>query len=249
MRAAMALLTLVCLIPCTPTSARGRAPVADQKTVSVISSTVTEVVRLRYADAPTTAQRLRAHQVVKPNGVSAGAGLPAGIEGIVADALTNSLIITGDPDAIAAVKKRIEGLDVQARSVLIRMKVLRFDFDAAGNWGVELVSSPAITTLDNVAASIGIQGDGNSFTAELTPHLNADGTVSVEGGLRANGQRSTFRRQVAARTKAILTGVADSPSAAIRKAAAAGRIPTPKGEPFTVLYLQLVSVEETTGRR
>ena len=68
MRSTMALLTLACLVPGLPTYAQQEGPVVDQKIVRVISTTVTEVVRLRYADAPTTARRLHVQKAAKPNG-------------------------------------------------------------------------------------------------------------------------------------------------------------------------------------
>ncbi len=260
MRSLIALLTLLAVSPDQPalpqTDPPAKKPIVEQNSyryrvlgVVVRGVTVTEVIQLRYMDTASVAERLRLQLSRKENTAASGSAVQRAIESIIEDQRTNSLIIKGTPEAVATIRKAISGLDVPVRSVTVQFNVLRFDFDAEGDWDVQVVSRPTIKTLQDSPATISQRGDGNAFSAEITPHINADGTIEIDGSLRAAGQRSTFRRTMTARTKAILTGVTDSASATVRKSAAAGRIPSGNGEPFTVFFLQLVSVQEDPPAR
>jgi len=67
-----------------------------------------------------------------------------------------------------------------------------------------------------VPATISVKGDGNAFAAEITPHLNPDGTIGLDGSLRAAGMRSRFSARYSAH-QGDPTGVTDSTSAAVAR--------------------------------
>ena len=230
----------------------GRRPLAPSHAIAPADDgVVTEVIPLRFAAAADAAQRLRVPKSprppVTPRGVQAELRRPAGISEVIADPRTNSLLIVGTQQAVTALKAKIQRLDVQARQIKIQMKVLRFDFDADGSWDMRVVGAPTIMTLDNIAASLSAQGDADAYSVDVTPHLNPNGTISLTGGLTAGREHTAFRRDLPARTRRILAGVSDAHSVDVRKTAATGRIPPATGEPFTVYYLQIVSVEEVKG--
>ncbi len=213
---------------------------------------VIEVIRLRFAGTSDVASHLGVPKPAKqpdaPAPPQANTTWPVGIQRIFCDDRTNSLVITGTPDAIALLKPKIHALDVPIRSVRIQMNVLRFDFDKDGSWNMRIVSAPTIWTIDNITASFSMQGNADASSVDITPHLNPSGSISLEGEIRAMREHAAFRRELPAKTSMILGGVTDAQSAAIRKAVASGYMPTAMGEPFTIFYLQLVSVQEDKRR-
>jgi len=251
MRSLIAIVAFFSIASCLPVAAQVEKPDPAPRSytykvtgITLKGVTVTEVVQLRYMDTASIAQRLRAQTAHKGSATASVLALPTGINSLVEDPRTNSLIITGAPEAIAEIKKSIEALDVRPRILWLEFSVLRFDFDADGNWDVRTVSRPKISTIDNIPATLSTTGGTDAFTVEITPHLNPDGTIGLTGGLRAAEQLSTFQRKLAPKTRAILTGVTNSGSASIRKTVAAGHIPSERGEPYTVFYLQLISAAE-----
>jgi hypothetical protein len=242
MRPAIAFFALAIACPAMPVLAQKETPTINGGSIQVTKVIVTHVFPLKYAASDAVAAKLSGKST-KTDGQTVVSALPAGIDKIVSDARTNSLIVAGDADAVLKLKKIISAVDVEPSGIRIQMKVLRFDFDVDGAWDVKTVGSPTVVTLDNSPATISVQGDEDVYTVDITPHKNADGSISVKGELRAASDRASFKRDSVDKASGIVTGVSNSHSEAVRKAASFGRIPGVKGEAYTVYYLQFISVK------
>jgi hypothetical protein len=221
-----------------------RQPQSQEPARIAAGDRITTVFALRRAGSADVAARLRLQ--ASRNGGGSASGKGAGIDSIVDDPRTNSVIVTGTAKAIAELRARVESLDVIPRFFMVKLNILRFDFTGEGDWDVRVVSAPMIKTVEDTQAKIQVQGDANAFAAEITPHLNADGSIGIDGSLSAAGMRSTYKRSVQPGSRAILAGATDSGVASIRKTVAVGRIPAAKGEPFSVFFLQVISIQEST---
>jgi type IV pilus assembly protein PilQ len=85
-------------------------------------ATITEVLRLNYADAPSLEPTLSA--------VLTDAG------SIVVDERTNSLVLSDIPENMSTLQSLVRDLDVQTGQVLIEAKVVEFTNDASSELGV-----------------------------------------------------------------------------------------------------------------
>ncbi len=243
----IAMAALLWLSPSLAAQPQKEAPTTFKvSSVRLVGVEVSQNVRLQHADAASIAAILQmprsSNRFDQASGAPAKSSLPVGIRSIIAEVSSNSLWITGTPEAVAAVRKRIDALDVKQRTINMHFKVLRFDFDEAGSWDMRIVSEPTLSTLDEWPATISIQGDDDATTIDVTPHLLPNGSIVLDGALRTGKDHSAFRREMTARKSAILVGVTSSTSAAIRKAAAIGHVPAATGDPFTIFYLQVASV-------
>lgn len=148
---------------------------------------------LQYSDAAEIAAFFR--------GGEAGGRLPDGITGITEDPRTNSLIIQGTPEALAVIKQRIrlldrgaegKGADRADNGIRIELRLRRFLLNSNGTWKVEILSQPALLTRSDTEAKIEVKDADAGFTLSVTPHLNPDGTITLQGSL--NMQAKTNRR-------------------------------------------------------
>jgi beta-lactamase regulating signal transducer with metallopeptidase domain len=224
------------------------------------SQHTTEALHLRYRLSSQILEQLKIEQK--------DPGAIPGIKALTEDARTNSLIIQGTPEAIKALKARVEQLDTRAEQpgiaetgVVLGMRLLRFKFEEDGSWDVETVSQPTLITPDRQEAQIEVQDAGAGFRIAMTPRINPDGTVTVQGELKVSARDNTglkaypgkFRLQVES-TRAggkltlspriTLTGVTDARSKDIQKMVEKGRLPLPANAGANVLYyLQLTRME------
>jgi len=203
---------------------------------------VTEVVPLKHQNADTVAERVRLQLGRKGSDNPAVSALPPTIKSIVEDARTNSLIITGVAEASRWPRSH-RGAGRACTRLYVAAQRAPLDVDADGDWDVRVVGRPTITSVDDVPATISVKGDGNAFAAEITPHLNPDGTIGLDGSLRRQGCAHTFSARYSRAPRR------SSPESPIRRPPPSARpLRRPDtlrdGEPFSVFFLQVISARE-----
>jgi len=186
---------------------------------------ITSVVPLRYADSRGIVRQLQEGGNGKP-------GLPADLS-LIADARTNSVILTGSIEAIVEVTKRIKLLDVSPIQIRLEMRVIRLIHEKNGALKIETVGGPTATTLDRVPAMMsalskndGIPNDG--YIIEINPQVQGDGTILLIGKLSVamagTMKSSSITRVVADGSTLLLMGVTNSTNKETQRAVQHGEL-------------------------
>lgn len=161
-----------------------------------------KVIRLRYADAESTA-RLLTTQFLSGDtdgrpGRSAGA-MSSGTDAIIvnADVYSNSIVVSASPERIAAVEQVIGELDIPRRQILVEALIVEMSSDLTHELGMEWRLTDAIrddgyTTIGGTSLSTSGASAMQSTAANplaLPPGLAigiVDGTISWGGTTIAN---------------------------------------------------------------
>jgi general secretion pathway protein D len=151
----------------------------------------TKVTYLRYAKAEDLAKVLtgfsKTQKTSKPTRKGAAGTQKANID-IQADASTNSLIITADPDVHRNIAKVIRRLDVRRAQVLVEAIIAEVSSGLSKNLGLQLVTGGTVGGSKGLAA--GVIGASNFSTAGpsiLSGIANPAGLLSSNGGVLGIG--------------------------------------------------------------
>ncbi len=161
-----------------------------------------KVIRLRYADAESTARLLTTQFL--PGDTEGRAGRSAGAMGSGADAIivnadvySNSIVVSASPERIAAVEQVIGELDIPRRQILVEALIVEMSSDLTHELGMEWRLTDAIrddgyTTIGGTSLSTsGTSAMQSTATNPLAlpPGLAigiVDGTISWGGTTIAN---------------------------------------------------------------
>ncbi|MGB3975315.1 MAG: type II secretion system secretin GspD [bacterium] len=161
-----------------------------------------KVIRLRYADAESTARLLTTQFL--PGDTDGRAGRSAGAMGggtdaiiVNADVYSNSIVVSASPERIAAVEQVIGELDIPRRQILVEALIVEMSSDLTHELGMEWRLTDAIrddgyTTIGGTSLSTSGTSAMQSTAANplaLPPGLAigiVDGTISWGGTTIAN---------------------------------------------------------------
>ena len=96
---------------------------------------------------------------------------PAGLDNLLSVDQDHSIIAQGTPEAQARVKALLALLDVESKSVQLAMRLVQ---------GGKPESRPTIVTFSNFKGKFSVEGQADSQSVTVIPHLNRDGkTVAI----------------------------------------------------------------------
>ncbi len=207
----------------------------------------TERIALRFVSPSEVVAALKA---------SAAGALPPGAVELTPDDRDNTLSVRGSDAAIAKVKELVALLDVPARTVRVKLRVVRAWFVDDGKMQEDTLGTPVITTINNRTAAVSVSGRGG-YTVALTPRVNGDDSITLTTTLRLSVPvgGTTFRNLTATRTRRVeagkaerVVGVTDSRDAAIQETVRLGALPE-KWAPasFYAYYVEATASEITAG--
>lgn len=184
-----------------------------------------ETLQLRHTSTEVLTNRLKAHPE---------------FNGVILVPSSMTVNIRGSEEQIAAAKSAIALLDVPSTQYSVKIQVVRCTVASDGKVTERTVMAPLISTLDGVAAKIGI----NTQSIALTPTSNPDGTVTLAVEFRQADEAGDIgrwaeneRRMTIGKTERFL-GLTDSPDKTLRKAVREGKVVKDRGA-YTADYLDI----------
>lgn len=194
---------------------------------SARSAAVTETIPLKFAKPSDVVAFFTALR--EKGGVGnapSPSAVPESVEQMIPNDVDNTLIVRGDAQGVAQVRRLIAFLDVQPRAVRLDLRVLRYTFPANGGAPtVEEIAAPVTQTKNNLAADVAAVGARQTFKLRLTPHVNGDGSVTIAAELGMGGRTSSSVRRLMNGERRLLLGVSDSSDAAVQRWLSRGAAP------------------------
>lgn len=190
---------------------------------------VTENIPLRFLDAR-----------MVPTTIKTSSGLHL----LTLNIADNSLTVRGTHKAVTAFKTDLRAADVQKVNYCLKMRLVRFQADAAGHVEETVAAKPTVMTLDKMTATIAVTQETGGYAVEVTPRHDSEGTVMLTAEVRELGEQGEVVRSGRNEYRATLgktarvTGMTDATDKDLRRATLKGQVVRDKGA-YTGYYLEV----------
>lgn len=160
----------------------------------------TQVIYLKYAKAENLAPILQGYTAAEQQAQTASAGGVAAAGGsnipvsILADADTNSLVVTAPPKTMREIQSVVSKLDIRRAQVLVEAIIAEVSTNTREKLGIELAGRPGdailMSNFGTIGAAVGalLTGDAATQAAAASGVLGQAGLVAGAGSTNSQGQ-------------------------------------------------------------
>ncbi|NLH98430.1 MAG: hypothetical protein GX446_02950 [Chthonomonadales bacterium] len=176
----------------------------------------------------------------------------AGLDYWAVDERKNAVLAVGTDAAIRELRQMVALIDVRPKTVTLQCRILRTERDESGKLTTTVISAPRVTALNNTPASISVDHEGVTLTADILARLGSSEaggapalTIAADFGIarqRGAGMFTRSTRRIRQGTTAVFGWLPDLWGKAPAASAGLGIVPESAGS-LPGYYLEMSATE------